>query len=626
MCGIIGYIGELHAADGGGETTDEETPGSVGEIVHRGLKNLEYRGYDSAGVALVGPESGLTLAKRSGEVDALSVPDVPDATLGVGHTRWSTHGPPTDANAHPHTDCVGDVAVVHNGIVENYEALRAELADHEFTSETDTEVIPHLIEEELAAGSGGEEGGEGADLLAAVRRVEGRLEGSYGICAVREGDDRIVVARRGSPLVLGRGEDASFVASDVTAFLEHTRDVTYLEDGDVAALSPDGVEVYADGDAVDRETETVTWEADAAEKGGYEHYMRKEIHEQPTALRQTLAGRLDVDAGDVDLDVSFPPGFLADLEEIRIVACGTSYYAGRYAAQLFEDLAGVRATVEIASEYEFGAGRTPDRTLVVAVTQSGETADTLGAIRRANAAGARTFAVTNTLGSTVTREVDGTAFIRAGPEIGVAATKTFASQVATLAMLGVAIGRDRGALAAADARSVLEDLQGLPGAVQQVLDEEQRVREAAREFQDSEAFFFVGRSLGVPVALEGALKLKEISYDHAEGFAAGELKHGPLALVTPETPVIAVLTDGARADETMNNVTEAQTRGAPALGCVSAGDEYDTLDASFDVPDVGVVEPLVANVYLQLFAYHVANEKGRPIDKPRNLAKSVTVE
>jgi glucosamine--fructose-6-phosphate aminotransferase (isomerizing) len=425
---------------------------------------------------------------------------------------------------------------------------------------------------------------------------------------------------------LGRGEDAAFVASDVTAFLDHTRDVTYLEDGDVAALSADSVDIYASGEPVDREIETVTWEADAAEKGGYDHYMRKEIHEQPSALRQTLTGRLDVDAGDVDLDVSFPPGFLADLEEIRVVACGTSYYAGRYAAQLFEELAGVRATVEIASEYEFGAGRTPDRTLVVAVTQSGETADTLGAVRRANAAGARTFAVTNTLGSTVTREVDGTAFIRAGPEIGVAATKTFASQVATLAMLAVAVGRDRGALGAADARSVLEDLQGLPGAVQQVLDEETQVREAAREYQDSEAFFFVGRALGVPVALEGALKLKEISYDHAEGFAAGELKHGPLALVTPDTPVLAVLTEGARADETMNNVTEAQTRGAPALGCVSEGDEYDTLDVSFDVPDVGIVEPLVANVYLQLFAYHVANEKGRPIDKPRNLAKSVTVE
>ncbi|MDZ5811825.1 glutamine--fructose-6-phosphate transaminase (isomerizing) [Halorubrum sp. AD140] len=618
MCGIIGYVGggtdgdkDGTASDGGGET--------VGDIVHRGLTNLEYRGYDSAGVALVGATSGLTVAKRSGEVDALTVPDVPDATHGVGHTRWSTHGPPTDANAHPHTDCVGDVAVVHNGIVENYETLKRELSAHECTSDTDTEVIPHLIEDELVADPD-------ADLLAAVQRVEDRLEGSYAICAVREGDDQIVVARRGSPLVLGRGADATFVASDVTAFLEHTRDVTYLEDGDVAALSADGVAIVADGEVVDRGTETVTWEADAAEKGGYDHYMRKEIHEQPEALRQTLAGRLDTTSGDVDLDVSFPPGFLADVEEIQIVACGTSNYAGRYAAQLFEELSGVRATVEIASEYAFGAGRSPDRTLVVAVTQSGETADTLGAVRRANAAGARTVAVTNTLGSTVTREVDNTAFIRAGPEIGVAATKTFASQVATLAMLAVAVGRDRGALGAAAARSVLADLQGLPGAVQQVLDEEPQVREAAQEYQDSEAFFFVGRALGVPVALEGALKLKEISYDHAEGFAAGELKHGPLALVTPATPVVAVLTAGARADETMNNVTEAQTRGAPALGCVSADDEYDTLDVSFDVPEVGVLEPLVANVYLQLFAYHVANEKGRPIDKPRNLAKSVTVE
>ena len=623
MCGITGYVGDGIAldeseGDDGGAARDGGVV-RVGDIVHEGLRNLEYRGYDSAGVALVGKTSGLTVAKRSGEVDNLTVPDVTDATLGVGHTRWSTHGPPTDANAHPHTDCAGDVAVVHNGIVENHAALKAELSDHEFTSDTDTEVIPHLIEAELTADSD-------ADLLAAVQRVEGRLEGSYAICAVREDEDEVVVARRGSPLVLGRGDDATFVASDVTAFLEHTRDVTYLEDGDVASLAADGVEVFAGGESVDRGTETVTWEADAAEKGGYDHYMRKEIHEQPSSLRQTLAGRLDVDAGDVDLDVAFPPGFLADLEEIRVVACGTSYYAGRYAAQLFEELAGVRATVEIASEYEFGAGRTPDRTLVVAVTQSGETADTLGAVRRANAAGARTFAVTNTLGSTVTREVDGTAFIRAGPEIGVAATKTFASQVATLAMLAVGVGRDRGALAAADARSVLADLQGLPGAVQQVLDDEERVREAAREYRDSEAFFFVGRALGVPVALEGALKLKEISYDHAEGFAAGELKHGPLALVTPDTPVLAVLTDGARADETMNNVTEAQTRGAPALGCVSTTAEYETLDVSFEVPDVGVVEPLVANVYLQLFAYHVANEKGRAIDKPRNLAKSVTVE
>ena len=618
MCGIIGYVqaGGSHEATAASDSGVTQVPG---EIIHQGLRNLEYRGYDSVGVGLVGTSSGLTVAKQSGAVDGLDLPDVPDTTHGVGHTRWSTHGPPTDANAHPHTDCVGDVAVVHNGIVENHETLKQELSDHEFTSDTDTEVIPHLIEEELASGTD-------TDLLTAVRRIEERLEGSYAICAVREDDDRIIVARRGSPLVLGRSEDATFVASDVTAFLEHTRDVTYLEDGDVAALSPTGVEIFARGERVDREVETVTWDADAAEKGGYKHYMRKEIHEQPDALRQTLTGRLDVDAGNVDLDVSFPPGFLADLDEIRIVACGTSYYAGRYAAQLFEELAGVRATVEIASEYEFGAGRTSDRTLVLAVTQSGETADTLGAVRRANDAGARTFAVTNTLGSTVTREVDGTAFIRAGPEIGVAATKTFASQVATLVMLAVAVGRDRGALAPADARTVLEDLQGLPGAVQQVLDDEETVREAAMEYRDSDAFFFVGRALGVPVALEGALKLKEISYDHAEGFAAGELKHGPLALVTPETPVLAVLTEEARADETMNNVTEAQTRGAPAVGCVSTDREYDTLDVGFTVPDVGVVEPLVANVYLQLFAYHIANEKGRPIDKPRNLAKSVTVE
>ena len=620
MCGITGYIGDGIALDDSDDgTTSDGGVAAVGDIVHEGLRNLEYRGYDSAGVALVGASSGLTVTKRSGEVDELTVPEVPDATLGVGHTRWSTHGPPTDANAHPHTDCAGDVAIVHNGIVENHEAIKRELADHEFTSDTDTEVIPHLIEAELAADPD-------ANLLDAVRAVEDRLEGSYAICAVREGEDRIVVARRGSPLVLGRDGDATFVASDVTAFLEHTRDVTYLEDGDVAALSAGNVEIYADGELVDRGVETVTWEADAAEKAGYDHYMRKEIHEQPEALRQTITGRLDVDGGDVDLDVSFPPGFLADLEEIQIVACGTSNYAGRYAAQLFEELSGVRATVEIASEYEFGAGRSPDRTLVVAVTQSGETADTLGAVRRANAAGARTFAVTNTLGSTVTREVDDTAFIRAGPEIGVAATKTFASQVATLAMLAVAIGRERGALGAADARPVLEGLRDLPGAVQQVLDSEDMVREAATEYGDSEAFFFIGRQLGVPVALEGALKLKEISYDHAEGFTAGELKHGPLALVTPDTPVLAVLTDGARADETMNNVTEAQTRGAPALGCVSEGAEYDTLDVSFVVPDVGIVEPLVANVYLQLFAYHVANDKGRSIDKPRNLAKSVTVE
>ncbi|QLG48902.1 glutamine--fructose-6-phosphate transaminase (isomerizing) [Natrinema halophilum] len=601
MCGIVGYVGTEPA----------------GPIVYGGLENLDYRGYDSAGVALVDQE--LTVAKQAGEVSELRVPEVANATCGIGHTRWSTHGPPTDANAHPHTSQNGSVAVVHNGIIENYESLKGELLKEgfDFSSDTDTEVIPHLLEQEL---------NDGHDLLSAVDRVVDRLEGSYAIAAVRAGSDRIVATRHESPLVIGHGDDAAFVASDVTAFLEHTRDVTYLEDGDVVSLEAAHATVYHDGDRVDREIETVEWDADAAEKGGYEHYMRKEIHEQPTALRQTLSGRIDLDRGDVDLDLSFPQGYLESLEEIQLVACGTSYYASQYAATLLEEFADVRATVEIASEYEFDGGRDPWRTLVIAVTQSGETADTLGAIRRAAGAGARTLAVTNTLGSTVTRETNDTLFIRAGPEIGVAATKTFASQVTTLALLAVAVGRGRGSLSTADARDVLENVRGLPGAVQQVLDDEARVTEVANECLGSDAFFFVGRRFGYPVALEGALKLKEISYDHAEGFAAGELKHGPLALVTEKTPVLAVLTAGADGSETVNNLAEAQTRGAPAIGVVSDGAETGSLDCALEVPRVGVFEPLVANVYFQLFAYHVANLKDRSIDKPRNLAKSVTVE
>jgi len=412
----------------------------------------------------------------------------------------------------------------------------------------------------------------------------------------------------------------------VTAFLDRTRDVTYLEDGDIVALEAGSVTVYQDGDLVDRPVETVEWEADAAEKGGYDHYMRKEIHEQPTALRQTLSGRVDIGDGTVELDVAFPQGYLESLEEIQLVACGTSYYASQYAARLLEEVADVRTTVEIASEYTFDGGRDPWRTLVIAVTQSGETADTRRAIRHASGAGARTLAVTNTLGSSVTRETDDALFIRAGPEISVAATKTFASQVTTLALFAVHIGRHRSTLAATDARQFLEHLRQLPGAVQQVLDEEAGVVAGAERFVDADGFFFVGRQFGYPVALEGALKLKEIAYEHAEGFAAGELKHGPLALITGETPVPAVLTEGSRPAETRNNVTEAQTREAPAIGVTDGTVETDTLDLTLEVPELGALTPLVANVYFQLFAYHIADLQGRSIDKPRNLAKSVTVE
>jgi len=600
MCGIIGYIG-----------SEDALP-----IVQEGLQNLDYRGYDSAGVAL--NNGSIEVYKREGKIENLLdvVPEASDADCGIGHTRWSTHGPPTDANAHPHTDCNDRVAVVHNGIIENYEDLKTELWGHNFTSQTDTEVIPHLLEEQLEAGD---------DPVEAVEAVTDRLEGSYAFVATVTDSDAVLAAREDSPLVIGHADDGHYLASDVTAFLEHTREVSYVEDGDLAVLTDDDVKIHRNGSVVDPDIETIEWDAEAAEKGGYDHYMLKEIHEQPQSLRQTISGRLDADAGDVELDVEIPEEYLQSLEEIQFVACGTSYYAGEYAARLVEDLADVRATVTLASEYEFDAGRDPWRTLAVAVTQSGETADTLSAIRKADGAGARTLAVTNTLGSTVTREVDDTVFIRAGPEIGVAATKTFASQVATLAMLSVYVGRRRGTLSAGRATTVIEHLRSVPGAVQQILDCEKRVASVAAEYADSEAFFFVGRDLGYPVALEGALKLKEISYDHAEGFASGELKHGPLALVTGNTPVLAVLTEGARPEKTLNNVKEVQARDAPVIAA-SSMDEEKFVDELFGVPSVGVFEPLVANVYWQLFAYHVADLKDRPIDKPRNLAKSVTVE
>ncbi|WP_135534403.1 glutamine--fructose-6-phosphate transaminase (isomerizing) [Halostella pelagica] len=598
MCGIIGYVGDT----------------SPISVVATGLKNLEYRGYDSAGVAL--NDGAIEVYKQQGEIDDLQLPESTDAKLGIGHTRWSTHGEPTDENAHPHTDCEGRIAVVHNGIIENYDSLQDELSDHEFTSETDTEVIPHLLEEVYV----------GDDLVGAVQAVLDRLEGSYAFAVTAVGHDGMVAARMDSPLVVGHGEDGNFLASDVTAFLEHTREVSYVEDGDVVSASADGITVYGDEGVVDRAVRTVDWEAEAAEKGGYDHYMLKEIHEQPRSLRQTLSGRVDAVGGDVDLELDMPEQYLQSVEEVQVVACGTSYHAGLYAQQLIEELADVRVSVKVASEYEFTGGRDPWRTLVVAVTQSGETADTLSAMREAARAGARTMAVTNTVGSTAAREADDAIYIRAGPEIGVAATKTFAAQVTTLSLLSVYLGRERGMLSADDASELLENARGLPGAIQQILDVEDEIREVAEEYVDGEAFFFVGRKLGCPVALEGALKLKEISYAHAEGFAAGELKHGTLALVTPNTPVLAVLTEGANPKATLNNVKEVESRGAPVIGISSYEGAEKFLDATFDVPELGRLEPLLANVYLQLFAYHVAKIMGRSIDKPRNLAKSVTVE
>ncbi|WP_121742546.1 glutamine--fructose-6-phosphate transaminase (isomerizing) [Natronorubrum halophilum] len=601
MCGIIARIGHDDAA----------------ETLLSGLENLEYRGYDSAGIA-VQNGSGVKVHKCSGEVsDLKSTLDVhPNGNMGIGHTRWSTHGPPTDENAHPHTDTVGDVAVVHNGVIDNYDELKADLKanGHEFESDTDTEVIPHLIDEYRT---------ETGDTELAVRRAVDTLEGSYAIAAIVDGENAVYAARKGSPLVLGLNDEEWFLASDVPAFLDYTDEVIYLEDGDIVVLNPDSYRITdLEGSPVDRPVDTVDWDPEDAGKGEYDHYMLKEINTQPTALSNTIEGR--VEDGDVAFE-TLPADSFEDIETVQFVACGTSYHAAMYGAQLLRT-AGVRTEVIRASEYESMSGPVDENTLVVAVTQSGETADTLDAVRRATDGGAQSLAVTNVVGSTAARTADDAVYIRAGPEVGVAATKTFSSQAVTLALLTQRIAADvPDATPAEDRAAMLEDLENLPQHVETVLETSQ-AEALARETVDSESYFFIGNGLGHSVALEGALKFKEITYEHAEGFASGELKHGPLALVTEQTPLFAVATGDDK--KTKTNAIEAQSRGAPIVAI--GPDEHplvDVADTHLSVPDTHPVwAGLLANVQLQLLSYHAANLLGRPIDKPRNLAKSVTVE
>jgi len=602
MCGITACVGTENAR----------------ERLLVGLANLEYRGYDSAGIASTDGTS-VSTTKTEGTVAALTdrvrTAGVGDR-VGIGHTRWSTHGAPTDENAHPHTDCTGAVAVVHNGIIDNYAELRARLdaEGHTFTSETDTEVIPHLVEHHRGAG---------ASVETAFRRAIDALEGSYAIAMVTAEDETVYATRQGSPLVLGVADDACYLASDVPAFLEFTDDVVYLDDGDVVAVDPEGYTIHdADGMAVHRPVRNVEWSAEDAEKGSYDHFMLKEIHEQPVALRQAIQGRTD---GDGVVIEELPAGTLDGVDAVQLVACGTSYHAAIYGAQLLADR-GIPARAYLASEYD--PRPTPaDGTLVVGVTQSGETADTLAALRLAARHDCRTLAVTNVVGSTAARECDETVYIRAGPEIGVAATKTFSSQVATLTLLAERLAHRAGAGYSDGIDSLLRGLQALPRQVQQVLDGA-RAGSLSEQYRASEAYFFIGRGVGYPVALEGALKLKEISYEHAEGFAAGELKHGPLALVTPETPVFALFT-GRHTEKVAGNVEEVRARGAPVVAIAA---EDDTVAAS--VADETLTVPsthpdltgLLGNVQLQLLSYHTATLLDRPIDKPRNLAKSVTVE
>ncbi|ELZ14611.1 glucosamine/fructose-6-phosphate aminotransferase [Haloterrigena salina JCM 13891] len=602
MCGIIARIGH----------------GDATETLLSGLENLEYRGYDSAGIA-VQNGSGVKVRKCSGEVDELksSLEQSLHGNMGIGHTRWSTHGPPTDENAHPHTDTAGDVAVVHNGVIDNYDELRADLQarGHEFDSDTDTEVIPHLIDDYRE---------QFGDTERAVREAVETLEGSYAIAAIVDGEERVYAAREGSPLVLGLDDEEWYLASDVPAFLEHTDEVIYLEDGDLVVLEPDDYRITdVAGSPIERSVDTVDWDPEDAGKGEYDHYMAKEIDTQPTALSNTIEGR--VEDGNVAFE-DLPAGTFADVETVQFVACGTSYHAAMYGNQLLRS-AGVRADVLRASEYDQTAGPVDENTLVVAVTQSGETADTLDAVRKATDRGARSLAVTNVVGSTAAREADDAIYIRAGPEVGVAATKTFSSQAVTLALLTQRIATDvPTATPVEDREAMLGSLADLPEHVETVL-ETTNAESLAREYFDSDSYFFIGNGLGHSVALEGALKFKEITYEHAEGFASGELKHGPLALVTPETPLFAVATGGDD-EKTKTNAIEARTRGAPIVAV--APDDHPLADAAdwqLSIPDTHPVwAGLLANVQLQLVSYHAAALLERPIDKPRNLAKSVTVE
>ena len=586
------------------------------------LDNLEYRGYDSAGLALQN-DVGIETVKKEGTIDSLR--DAVDRTdlhgsVGIGHTRWSTHGEPSDENAHPHTDCTGEIAVVHNGIIENYRELRDELQSngHVFTSETDTEVVPHLIESYRR---------EGMDVEAAFRAAVSDLDGSYAIAAIVDGTDAVFATRNGSPLALGRGETSYFLASDVPAFLEHTDEVVYLQDGDVVRVEKGNYTVTdATGLRVDREVERVDWSADDVGKAGYTHYMLKEIHEQPTALRQTVRGRIDSLAGDVDLE-AVPPGTYTDIERVHLVAMGTSAHAAMYAESLLA-ANGVDATTSLAGEYATAPPPVDDGTLVIAVSQSGETADTLAALRAATGSGVRTLAVTNVVGSSATRECDRSLFIRAGPEIGVAASKTFSSQVVTLSLLADRLSRDITGTSLRNSDAFFSALSDVPGDVQQLLDTS-RAESVAEAYLDSEAYFFIGRNVCYPVALEGALKFKEITYEHAEGFAASELKHGPLALVTEKTPVFALFSGNSTDTKTLSNVKEVQARGAPVVAVASEGsrEAIEQADHVLSVPDTHPdIAGILGNVQLQLVAYHAANKLGRSIDKPRNLAKSVTVE
>jgi len=608
MCGIVGYIGPREAAP----------------ILLEGLARLEYRGYDSAGIALVTAEGELFVEKRAGKLAVLRTAladQTPSAAIGLAHTRWATHGRPNDLNAHPHVDCSGEITVIHNGIIENFRALRDGLAarGHELRSETDTEALAHLVEEAYRG-----------DLAAAVREALAQAQGAYAVAVMHRGEpSRLVGARMNVPLIVGLGAGEAFLASDVAAVLAHTRRVIFLEEGDVADLTADGAVITAlDGTPRERAVHTIDWDIEAAEKGGYPHFMLKEMHEQPQAIRSAIAGRLQDEA--IVLDELIPlAGRLREIERIELVACGSAHYAASVGAYLLQGWAGLPARSTVGSEFRYSPPPLDGRTLVIAVTQSGETADTIAPVRYARERGAPVIAITNTIGSAITRDADAVLFLQAGPEIAVVATKTFVTQVTTLVLLAAALAKARGRLAATAERDLVAALRQLPDKARRALDLAAPARAMARRYVNSRGFMFVGRGVGFPVALEGALKLKEVSYVHAEGYAAGELKHGPISLLDVEVPLVAVATRSALQDKLVSNVMEGRARDARVVAVATEGD--DGVAAFADdilwVPEtVEALSPILAVIPLQLFAYHTAVARGTDVDQPRNLAKSVTVE
>jgi glucosamine--fructose-6-phosphate aminotransferase (isomerizing) len=614
MCGIIGYIGSK----------------PVVPVLIEGLRRMEYRGYDSAGVALVSPE-GISLRRSAGKLanleNAIRIEPV-DGLYGVGHTRWATHGRPTEENAHPHRDCTGRIVVVHNGIIENYLELKKELQSqgHEFKTETDTEIVAHLVEREMR-----DDGLENA-----VRRALVYLRGMFAIVLVSvEDPEKIVAVRNGPPIVVGLGKDEFFVASDIPAILAHTRDVVFLGDEEMAIITRSGVQFtdYAGG-AVSKTTQRVLWDPIAAEKGGHKHFMLKEIFEQPTAARDTILGRVSLDRGQIFLeDLNIPEETFRTLQKVTIIACGTSWHAALVGKYLIEALAQVPVEVDYGSEYRYRNPIVASNELAIVITQSGETADTLAALREAKKKGAQSIAICNVVGSMATREAQGTVYTHAGPEIGVASTKAFTSQLIALQLLALYMAQVRGTLTPPQIRDHITELLQMPQTLEQALKASAALDKVAERFYNRTDFLFLGRGINYPIALEGALKLKEISYIHAEGYPAGEMKHGPIALIDERMPVVAIAPNDHVFEKMIGNVQEAKARGGSVIALTTEGDPRmaGVLDPQTDVivqmpATTALLTPVVMTIPLQLLAYHIAVRRGCDVDQPRNLAKSVTVE